>query len=124
MCRNYRELSTAEVGEIARLYPVTPNRVIARQYDISVDALQDFLAYPNGWTKDRKAMSRRVPKLTERQEAWIIKHYAHTTVRHRRIDASHAGTEVRTEEDATTAEEDAMERHLPRSHGLQAVRSL
>ena len=53
MCRNYRELSTAEVGEIARLYPVTPNRVIARQYDISVDALQDFLAYPNGWKKDR-----------------------------------------------------------------------
>ena len=78
MCRNYRELSAAEVGEIARLYPVTPNRVIARQYDISVDALQDFIAYPRGWKKDRKAMSRRVPKLTERQKAWIIKHYAHT----------------------------------------------
>ena len=64
MCRNYRELSAAEVGEIARLYPVTTNREIARRYDISVDALQDYLAYPNGWKKDRKAMSRRVPKLT------------------------------------------------------------
>ena len=56
MCRNYRELSAAEVGEIAQLYPVTPNRVIARRYDISVDALQDYLAYPNGWKKDRKAV--------------------------------------------------------------------
>ena len=39
MCRNYRELSAAEVGEIARLYPVTTNREIARQYDISVDEI-------------------------------------------------------------------------------------
>lgn len=81
MCRNYRELSTAEVGEIARLYPVTPNREIARRYDISVDALQDYLAYPRGWKKDRKAVligNRGGKSLTERQEAWIIKHYAHT----------------------------------------------
>ena len=41
MCRNYRELTTCELGEIARLYPVTTNREIARRYDISVDALQE-----------------------------------------------------------------------------------
>ena len=81
MCRNYRELSVAEVNEIAVLYPVTPNREIARRFDISVDALQDYLAYPRGWTKDRKAVligNRGGHSLTERQEAWIIKHYAHT----------------------------------------------
>lgn len=81
MCRNYRELSTAEVGEIARLYPVTTNREIARMYDISVDALQDYLAYPNGWTKDRKAVligNRGGQSLTDKQVQWIVKHYQHT----------------------------------------------
>ena len=81
MCRNYRELSDIEVSEIAKLYPVTPNREIARQYDISIDALQDHLAKPNGWKKDRKAVcvgNRGGKSLTERQQSWIIKHYAHT----------------------------------------------
>ena len=78
MFRNYRELTEQELSEIAQLYPTTTNREIARRYNISVDALVDYLARPRGWKKDRKAMSRRVPKLTERQEAWIIKHYAHT----------------------------------------------
>ena len=75
MCRNYRELSTAEVGEIARLYPVTTNREIARMYDISVDALQDYLAYPNGWTKDRKAVligNRGGQSLTDKQVQQLI----------------------------------------------------
>jgi hypothetical protein len=79
--RNYRELTTAEVNEIAKLYPVKPNRVIARQYDISVDALQDYLAYPNGWTKDRKAVligNRGGQPLTDKQVQWIVKHYQHT----------------------------------------------
>lgn len=81
MKRNYRELSGKEIEEIAALYPVTPNREIARQYNISVDALQDCLAHPRGWKKDYKALfigSRGGKSLTERQVAWIIKHYHHT----------------------------------------------
>ena len=81
MCRNYRELTAVELGEIAALYPVTPNREIARKYDISVDALVDYLAAPRGWKKDYKAVligSRGGHSLTEKQIAWIIKHYKHT----------------------------------------------
>lgn len=81
MCRNYRELSETEISEIAALYPVTTNREIARRYDISVDALQDYLAYPNGWKKDRKAIyigNRGGRSLTEKEIAWICKHYQHT----------------------------------------------
>lgn len=81
MCRNYRELSSTELSEIEKLYPVTPNREIARQYSISVDALQDCIAYPRGWKKDYKAVliGRRGGKsLTEKQIAWIVKHYQHT----------------------------------------------
>lgn len=79
--RNYRELSPEELSEIEQLYPITPNREIARRYDISVDALQDYLAYPRGWKKDRKAVmtgNRGGRSLTEKQIAWIVKHYAHT----------------------------------------------
>lgn len=81
MCRNYRELTAVELGEIASLYPVTPNRDIARKYDISVDALVDYLAAPRGWKKDYKAVligSRGGHSLTEKQIAWIVKHYKHT----------------------------------------------
>lgn len=81
MCRNYRELSETEISEIAALYPVTTNREIARRYDISVDALQDYLAYPNGWKKDRKVIyigNRGGRSLTEKEIAWICKHYQHT----------------------------------------------
>ena len=79
--RNYRELSPEELSEIEQLYPITPNREIARRYDISVDALQDYLAHPRGWKKDRKAVmtgNRGGRSLTEKQIAWIVKHYAHT----------------------------------------------
>ena len=81
MCRSYRELSETEISEIAALYPVTTNREIARRYDISVDALQDYLAYPNGWKKNRKAIyigNRGGRSLTEKEIAWICKHYQHT----------------------------------------------
>ena len=81
MCRNYRELTAREIGEIADLYPVTTNREIARRYDISVDALIEHIAYPRGWKKNHKAvyMGNRGSKgLTERQEQWIINHYQHT----------------------------------------------
>lgn len=79
--RNYRELTASEIGEIERLYPVTPNREIARRYDISVDALQDYIAYPRGWKKDRKAVligNRNGRSLTEKEVQWIVRHYRHT----------------------------------------------
>lgn len=79
--RNYRELTADELAEIERLYPVTTNREIARRYRISVDALQDYLAYPNGWKKDRKSVlvgNRGGKGLTEKQLAWLIKHFRNT----------------------------------------------
>lgn len=79
--RNYRELTASEIGEIERLYTVTPNREIARRYDISVDALQDYIAYPRGWKKDRKAVligNRNGRSLTEKEVQWIVRHYRHT----------------------------------------------
>ena len=79
--RNYRTLTDEEILELEKLYPVTPNRTLARQYGISVDALQDYVAYPRGWKKDRKAVligNREGRSLTEKQIAWIVKHYAHT----------------------------------------------
>lgn len=82
MMRNWRELSEEEVEELCRLYPVTANRELSRKFDISVDAIVDYLAKPNGWVKDRKAIylgNRGGKSLTEQQEAWIVKHYKHTS---------------------------------------------
>lgn len=79
--RNWRELSKEEVDRLCELYPVTPNRELSQMFDISVDAIQDHLAKPNGWKKDRKAImigNRGGKPLTEEQQAWIIKHYKHT----------------------------------------------
>ena len=79
--RNYRELTEREIGEIAELYPTTPNREIARRYDISVDALQDYLAHPRGWKKNYNAVligNRGKRSLTEKEVAWIVKHFKHT----------------------------------------------
>ena len=76
--RNYRELTDEELLELERLYPVTPNRTLAKQFDISVDGLQDYVAYPRGWKKDRKSVligNRGGKSLTEKQEAWIMRHY-------------------------------------------------
>lgn len=81
MNRNYRELSEEELQEIAALYPVTPNREISRRYNISVDAITDFLARPNGWEKDKKSVflcNRNGRSLTEREVRWIIRHFQHT----------------------------------------------
>ena len=78
--RNYRELTQKEIGELEMLYPVTPNRMLARQYGISVDALQDYVAHPRGWKKDRKAVligNRGGKGLAEKQLAWLFKHYKH-----------------------------------------------
>ena len=79
--RNYRTLTEEEVQHLERLYPVTTNRELSLMFDISIDAIQDYLAKPRGWGKDRKATqigNRGGKSLTEKQEAWIIKHYKHT----------------------------------------------
>lgn len=79
--RNYRTLTEEELQEMERLYPVTPNRLLARQYGISVDSLQDYVAKPRGWKKDRKSVfigNRGGHSLTEKEVAWIVKHYQHT----------------------------------------------
>ena len=78
--RNYRELTADEIQQLEKLYPITPNRLLSRQFGISVDALH-FLAYPRGWKKDHKAVrigNRNGRSLTEKEQAWIIKHYQHT----------------------------------------------
>lgn len=80
--RNYRTLTDEEIQEMERLYPVTPSRALARQYGISLDALQDYVAYPRGWKKDRRAVligNRNGRSLTEKETQWIIRHYKHTT---------------------------------------------
>lgn len=79
--RNYRELTEAEIAELERLYPISTNRELSRRFGISVDALQDYVAYPRGWKKDLKAVligNRGGTSLTERQVQWIVKHYQHT----------------------------------------------
>ena len=79
--RNYRELSDEEVLELERLYPVTPNRELSRRFDISVDAIQDRFASPRGWKKNMKAVkigNRGGRSLTEKEVAWIARHYQHT----------------------------------------------
>ena len=78
--RNCRTLTDEEIREMEKLYPVTPNRLLAKQYGISLDALQDYVAYPRGWKKDRKAVligNRGGRSLTEKEIAWIVKHYHH-----------------------------------------------
>ena len=79
--RNYRELSEGELSELERLYPVTTNRELSRMFDISVDAIQDYVAYPRGWKKDLKAVrvgNRHGHSLTEKELKWVIGHYGHT----------------------------------------------
>lgn len=79
--RNYRELTEEEIKQLAELYPVTPNRQLAQQFGISVDALQDYVAYPRGWKKDRKATqigNRNGRTLKEKEVQWIIRHFKHT----------------------------------------------
>ena len=79
--RNYRELTDEEIRQLEDLYPVTTNRELSRRFGISVDALQDFIAYPRGWKKDLKALrigNRGGRTLTEKETQWIIRHYQHT----------------------------------------------
>ena len=79
--RNYRELTEIEIAELGRLYPVTTNRELSRRFGISVDALQDYVAKPRGWKKDRKAVligNRGGRQLTEKEVGWIVRHYQHT----------------------------------------------
>lgn len=81
MYRNYRTLTSEEVARIQALYPTTPNLQLSAMFNVSVDAIQDYLAKPRGWKKDRKAVqigSRGGKSLTEAQTQWIIKHYKHT----------------------------------------------
>ena len=60
---------------------MTPNRELAQRYGISVDALQDYVAYPRGWKKNRKAVlvgSRNGRSLTEKEIGWIVRHFQNT----------------------------------------------
>lgn len=79
--RNYRELTDEEIRQLEELYPVTTNRELSRRFGISVDALQDYVAYPRGWKKDHKVVqigNRGGRMLTEKEVGWIIRHYQHT----------------------------------------------
>lgn len=81
MYRNYRELTEAELSELEKLYPVTPNRELVRRFGISLDALARILAKSRGWKKDRKAVlvgNRGGRTLTEKEIKWFIKHFKHT----------------------------------------------
>ena len=80
--RNWRELSESEVESLRALYPVTPNRRLSFMFGISVDAITDRFARPNGWKKDLNAVCHRpvgtYRKLTEDDERWIVANYAMT----------------------------------------------
>lgn len=79
--RNYRELTTDELAELERLYPITTNRELQRMFDVSKTSIQKFIAYPKGWKKDRKAVAgggTRKPALDEKGLAWLKKHFQHT----------------------------------------------
>lgn len=79
--RNWRTLTDDEIQELERLYPVTTNRELSERFDISIDAIQDHFAHPQGWKKDMKAVmvgSRGGRSLTEKEKAWIVRHYQHT----------------------------------------------
>lgn len=79
--RNYRELSKAELSELEQLYPITVNRVLAKKYDISLDALIDYVAKPRGWKKDRSKIfigSRGGRSLKDSEVNWIIRNYQRT----------------------------------------------
>lgn len=77
--RNYRELTLSEIEKLKELYPTTTNRELSKMFGISVDAIQDRFAYPGGWKKENfKQGSRGGRSLTEKQIAWIVKHYKHT----------------------------------------------
>ena len=79
--RNYRDLTDEELAELERLYPVTTNRELSRQFDVSIDAIRDSLARPRGWKKDRKAVligNRNGKTLTEDEVKWVVQHYKHT----------------------------------------------
>lgn len=82
MMRNYRELTDDEVQELERLYPVTPNRRLSQMFGVSVDAIQVHFARPRGWQKDQTAIKLSIRgsyhRLTEREEAWIVRHYHNT----------------------------------------------
>lgn len=79
--RNWRTLTDDEMQELERLYPVTTNRELSRRFDVSVDAIQDRIAYPRGWKKDTKTIKigrRGGRSLTEKEQAWLIRHYKNT----------------------------------------------
>lgn len=77
--RNYRELTLSEIEKLKELYPTTTNRELSKMFGISVDAIQDRFAYPGGWKKENfKQGNRGGCSLTEKQIAWIVKHYKHT----------------------------------------------
>lgn len=77
--RNYRELTQAEIDRLEELYPTTTNRELSKMFDISVDAIQDRFAYPNGWKKGNFKRGNRGGKpLDEKSVKWIVKHYQHT----------------------------------------------
>lgn len=76
--RNWRELSEEEIIKLKQLYPTTTNRELSKMFDISVDAIQDRFAYPNGWKKDNyKIGNRKGGSLDEKAIKWIIKHFKH-----------------------------------------------
>lgn len=80
--RNYHELTEAEEQELERLYPVTPNALLSQQFQISVDAINVHFVRPLGWKKDHAAIKLatrgKYHQLTEREEQWIVRHYATT----------------------------------------------
>ena len=77
--RNWRELSEKDIDKLKELYPTTTNRELSKMFDISIDAIQDRFAYPNGWKKDNyKIGNRKGVQLDEKSINWIIKHFKHT----------------------------------------------
>ena len=79
--RNWRDLSEDEIKELEVLYPVTTNRELSHRFNVSIDGIQDHIAYPRGWRKNRSVIlsnSSCSRRLTESEVQWIVKHYHNT----------------------------------------------
>lgn len=80
--RHYSTLTPDERQQLEQLYPVTPNRQLSIMFNLSIDTIRAHFAIPFGWKKDEMAVKLNIRgtyhQLTEREEAWIVRHYKHT----------------------------------------------
>lgn len=79
--KHYTSLTQAEKQRLAQVYPCTPNRVLCKDYSLSLAGLR-MLARSEGWKKDRSllaAVETKGYKIDSTQAAWLKAHFADTS---------------------------------------------